>query len=210
MEQRTDDWLAWRRRHVCASEAPIIMGVSPYATITDWWRDKMNLPPLKVKNTFAMDRGNLLEPIARARYSLLTGHSMSPALYENQFNPLFGASMDGANPVLKKGLEIKYVGKVDWEGVLQGFVPAKYQPQLQAQFYCTGFETIDYFSYYLPPEFAKNADFFHRGLSRTIVCTPDLPYICEFVQRGEFYWDFVKRGVEPPCEEKPKRKKKST
>ena len=184
------------------------MGVSPYATIVDWWRDKMNLPPLKAKSSYIMDRGNMLEPIARARYSLLYNREMPPALHENVHNPLFAASMDGSNPKLKRGLEIKYVGLKDWEGILQGIVPAKYVPQVQAQFFVTGFEHIDFFPYYLPKEFAKDPDFFHRGKSFNIVCEPDLPFIKEYVQRGEFYWDYVKRGVEPPMEAKVKKPRK--
>lgn len=208
MEQRTDDWLAWRRQGVCASEAPIIMGVSPYTNIVEWWRDKMGLPPLKPRNEFILKRGTDVEPVARARYELTYNREMKPALWQSNEKPIFRASLDGCNVKLNRGLELKYSGLEDFTGVGFGIVPAKYMPQVQAQLYCTGFEIIDFYSYYLPKQYAKDPDFFHKGKGACLEVRADLPYIAEFVQRGEFYWDFVTRGVEPPYVGKPKRKKK--
>ena len=204
MEQRTDAWLEWRRKHVCASEAPVIMGVAKYSTILDWWRDKMGLPPTKERNTYIMDKGNALEPIARARYSLLKNVEMEPALYEHSKYPLFAASLDGANATLKRGLEIKYLGREDFANMFLGIVPVRYVPQVQAQLFVTGFKSIDFFGYHLPKE-CNVPELYHRGRSLTISVEPDLAMIAEYKQRGEFYWDFVVRGVEPPYE-KPARK----
>ena len=205
MDQRTEQWLAWRREGIAASDAPIVMGVSPYSTIVDLWRDKRGLPPLKPKSTFIMDRGNHLEPIARARYSLLTGNTMLPALYQHHEHKLFRASMDGANPSMKGGLEIKYVGKKDFDDICGDMVPVRYYPQVQAQLFVTGFEWIDFFAYYLTPECLKDPELHHRGKSKTIRIRPDLPFIERFVEEGYKFWKYVQDGVEPPYTPPPKK-----
>lgn len=210
MDQRTEEWLKWRREGLCASDAPIIMGESPYSTIEDLVREKRGLPPLKAKSTFILDRGNALEPIARARYSLLTGIDMPPATYKHWRYPLFRCSMDGANPKLRGGLEIKLVGLKDFQAIQGGQVPARYWPQVQAQFFATGFEWIDFFAYYLDPKLAKEPDFFHRGKSHRIRVQPDLTYIGRWFDAGNAFWKkYIIDGEEPAHVEKKKRAKKA-
>lgn len=203
-------WHDWRRRGIGASDAPIIQGVSPYTTLRELWRQKKGLPPLKEKSTFIMDRGNLLEPIARSRYELMYGIEMKPENFEHAdpaFN-IFRCSMDGSNRALRRGLEIKYVGQKDWEGICAGIVPGRYVPQIQHQFFVTGFDEIDFFAYFLPAEYAKDPSLFHLGRSHRIVCKPDVPYIVEYVDRALAFWDIVLHGDEPADPVKKKRGKK--
>ena len=40
LDQKTQEWLIWRAQGIGASDAPIIMGVSPWSNIIALWRDK--------------------------------------------------------------------------------------------------------------------------------------------------------------------------
>ncbi len=212
MDQGSESWLAWRRGGLGGSDAAVIMGVSKWASMRDLWRDKNGLPPLKPKSSFITDRGNLLEPIVRARYELLHGCiEMKPMLFQHNELDFMRASMDGANLEMRGGLEIKYVGIKDGTFALvqSGVVPEKYVPQIAHQFFVTGFEYIDFFAYALPQEYANDPELLHRGQSAASRCTPDIPYIREYVERATHWWNVTRTGPEPEDAPKKSRKKKA-
>lgn len=40
LDQRTDEWLMWRSQGIGASDAPVIMGVSPWSDPVSLWMEK--------------------------------------------------------------------------------------------------------------------------------------------------------------------------
>ena len=40
MEQKSEEWLDWRKKGIGSSDAPIIMGVSPWKTPFELWEEK--------------------------------------------------------------------------------------------------------------------------------------------------------------------------
>ena len=56
------DWLATRKLYVGASEAPIVLGVSPYSSAYKLWAEKTGLIEPDAQNA-AMTRGKRLEPV---------------------------------------------------------------------------------------------------------------------------------------------------
>lgn len=185
MDQRTQDWLHWRRGGIGSSDAPIIMGVSPWSTPFQLWQEKTGRVKREMSN-FATERGNMLEPKARADYELRSGIEMPPILCQHKDYPFMRASMDGGNEQLRCGLEIKCPGKKDHEiALIEGRVPEKYMPQIQHQLMVTGFEWIDYFSF--------DGE---KGVSIRVY--PDMEYIARLTQKEIEFWDFIRTDTAPP------------
>lgn len=102
-----------------------------------------------------MERGNQLEPQARAAYEFLTGNDVIQVggVYLNEDREVM-VSPDGLIPELKKGLEIKCPKmSTHIRYLLEGGVPAEYVIQVQANLWVTGYETWDFVSYC--PEYQK-------------------------------------------------------
>ena len=102
-----------------------------------------------------MERGNQLEPQARAAYEFLTGNDVIQVggVYLNEDREIM-VSPDGLIPSLKKGLEIKCPKmSTHIRYLLEGGVPAEYVIQVQANLWVTGYETWDFVSYC--PEYQK-------------------------------------------------------
>ena len=102
-----------------------------------------------------MERGNQLEPQARAAYEFLTGNDVIQVggVYLNEDHDVM-VSPDGLIPSLKKGLEIKCPKmSTHIRYLLEGGVPAEYAIQVQANLWVTGYETWDFVSYC--PEYQK-------------------------------------------------------
>lgn len=102
-----------------------------------------------------MERGNQLEPQARAAYEFLTGNDVIQVggVYLNENRDVM-VSPDGLIPSLQKGLEIKCPKmSTHIRYLLEGGVPAEYVIQVQANLWVTGYETWDFVSYC--PEYQK-------------------------------------------------------
>lgn len=102
-----------------------------------------------------MERGNQLEPHARAAYEFLTGNDVIQVggVYLNEDREVM-VSPDGLIPSIKKGLEIKCPKmSTHIRYLLEGGVPAEYVIQVQANLWVTGYETWDFVSYC--PEYQK-------------------------------------------------------
>ena len=102
-----------------------------------------------------MERGNQLEPQARAAYEFLTGNDVIQVggVYLNEDREVM-VSPDGLIPSLKKGLEIKCPKmSTHIRYLLEGGLPSEYVIQVQANLWVTGYETWDFVSYC--PEYQK-------------------------------------------------------
>lgn len=147
IEQGSLSWHKWRSQGLGASDAPAIMGVSPWSTPYQLWEIKTG----RIKKDFsnwATERGNRLEPKARATYEFLQGFESPAMLSSNQTWPFIRASLDGYNEKHGIILEIKCPGKEDHEKALKGQIPEKYFPQLQHQLLaCPAAKKVHYFSF---------------------------------------------------------------
>lgn len=185
MEQRSESWYAWRGKGIGSSDAPIIMGVSPWSTRRKLWLQKTGREKNEFKGNWATERGNELEPKARAMYELQTGYESPPILTENPEFPFIRASLDGYYTCGGVILEIKCPGKADHELALAGFVPEKYIPQIQHQFLAK-------------PE-AKKADYFSFDGSRGVIVEvwPDEVYLKRLLWEEKIFWDCIINNIEP-------------
>jgi putative phage-type endonuclease len=96
LEQNTPEWLEWRKGGIGGSDAPAIMGVSPWDSPLSLWQRRMGLVPQKVMS-MAMQRGHELEPIARALLEKETGLVFAPMCGEHKKFGFLKASFDGVS-----------------------------------------------------------------------------------------------------------------
>jgi putative phage-type endonuclease len=139
MEQSGNSWLTWRKKGLGSSDAPIIMGISPYKTPHQLWVEKTSDGLAEQKENFIFEKGHRVEAIIRARIELQTGQTWQPKLYERSDKPYIRCSMDCANDELQEGKETKYVGKEVFKNKI---VPPHYICQIQHQYLVTGFKRI--------------------------------------------------------------------
>lgn len=129
--QRSKAWHEFRRNHIGSSDAPVIMGVSPWKSPLELYHEKIAPNRAEIAPNRAMQRGVELEPLALAKFEAETGYLMTPRVMTDFFTPWRSASLDGYEIEGKCAVEIKCPGKADHDLALKGQVPEKYFPQLQ-------------------------------------------------------------------------------
>lgn len=188
VKQNTKEWSAWRSRGIGASDAPIIMGDSPWTTKFELWGYKTGILKRDAPNSYqlaAMNRGSMLEPEARRLYETDVGAKFPATSFEHPVHTFLRASLDGFNAQLNKNLEIKCPGKADHAIALSGTVPRKYMPQVQMQMLVSGAESSDYFSW-------------DGGSSCvTITIQPDLQYQDRLLYEMVVFWNLVQARTPP-------------
>jgi putative phage-type endonuclease len=188
LPQNGKEWLIWRKGGLGASDAPVIMDVSPYTSRFELWLEKTGMSerpdfhPMAIK---AMARGTLLEPQARECYEKKVGARFEANI--NLIHPthdFIRCSLDGHNSQLNRIVEIKCPGKIDLEEAKKGRVPKKYLPQVQLQLLLSGAVACDYFTY--------------DGEDGSIVTVlPDPVYQQSLEDEMTSFWQLV-RAKEPP------------
>jgi putative phage-type endonuclease len=145
LTQNTPEWLEFRRKKIGASDAPIILEVSPWKTPYQLWLEKTSgsLPP----STVRQKRGLELEELARQVFEKKTGMIMFPKVVLHPSLDWMMASLDGIDIDGQAIVEIKCPGQTDHDVAKTGKVPEKYIPQLQHQLAVTGVEIAYYFSF---------------------------------------------------------------
>lgn len=183
--QGTDEWLSMRRNYIGASDAPAIMGISPWTTPYMVWSDKMGLAKNKPVS-HAMKRGNDLEPIARSYLEDEFKVKLQPRVVFHPTIKFMMASMDAMMPEGNDiAFEIKCPGKQDHDCAMDGEVPRKYYAQLQHQMEVCGLDSMYYFSFD-----GQNGKLLEVG--------KDVKYIKNLVEKEREFWDCV-LNFEPPA-----------
>lgn len=189
-QQQSDEWLEWRKQGIGSSDAPIIMGVSPYMTPLELWKIKMGLWEGPEKNP-AMLRGTNQEPILRGRAEEMLGYKFEPALFECVEYPFLRASLDGWNEESKKILEIKYIGKTEYEETrIKRVVPEKYFAQVQHQLMVTGAKD----AFYLFACEGEKPDW--------LVVLADESYFETLLHAELKFYDYMRTKTAPPLSER--------
>lgn len=145
-DQSTDEWLSWRRGGIGASDAPVVMGLSPWQKDGELLLLKTGQQSERPAND-AMQRGKRLEPMARLAYVKHTGIEVAPVCVQSREHPWMRASLDGLSADGRHVLEIKCPGEKDHRLAASGSVPEKYFPQLQHILAVTGLGEIYYWSF---------------------------------------------------------------
>jgi putative phage-type endonuclease len=146
LQQGTAEWLQLRRSCVGASDAPVIMGVSPWKTAYQLWEEKLGLREPQMESG-AMRRGLDMEESARKAFERETGIIVFPAVLFHREHEWMMASLDGIDIEHRNIVEIKCPGRQDHESAMDGVIPEKYWPQLQHQMEVCHLDEAFYFSY---------------------------------------------------------------
>jgi putative phage-type endonuclease len=136
------------KRKIGSSDAPIIMGVSPWKSARQLLEEKV----LRTKHaaSASMQRGIDLEEKARTEFERLMGVSVFGDLpVQHPEIPWMTATLDGLDIDRTTMVEIKCPNPKgpDHKLALSGEVPEKYYPQCQHQLAVTGLEKMYYFSF---------------------------------------------------------------
>ena len=188
-EQRSPQWHEWRLTRITASEAAIIMGVSPYATPHVLWMRKKGLIPPQPDNP-GMARGRALEDEAIALYNAETGNMVAPACIERTEAGLewMAASLDGLDIFGTVLCEAKAPNLQDHELAIQGEIPEKYWPQLQHQLACKPDAEVNHYWSYRPG---------HDQPTALVEVYRDEAYIAEMIEKEKAFYESL-QGDTPP------------
>ncbi|HSQ35834.1 MAG TPA: YqaJ viral recombinase family protein [Candidatus Binatia bacterium] len=176
-EQSSDEWLHWRRGGIGASDAPVIMGLSPWQKEGELLLLKTGQKAERPAND-AMQRGKRLEPLARQAYIEHTGIAVEPLCVQSSRHSWMRASLDGLSPDGGHVVEIKCPGEKDHSLAAAGTVPGKYYPQLQHILAVTGLAEIVYWS-------------FRFGHTVLLKVDRDESFIAELIEKEVAFWTRV-------------------
>lgn len=181
--QNTEEWRRWRKMKVGASDAPIILGKSPWTSVGQLWRRKLDLES-EQPMTAKMQRGVDLEPEALAAFNEYTKAAYEPLVMIHKRFDWCIASLDGWDADLRQGLEIKCPGESALRSAEKGQIPSYYIPQLQHQMAVAELDHIHYWSY--------------DGKKGThLICKRDEAFIKHLLEQEAWFYDCLINIVEP-------------
>lgn len=199
MDQGTKEWLSFRHKGIGSSDAPVIMGKSPYKTRLQLFKEKIMPPVLDEERTFVQNLGHLFESKALAHFALSNEiDDIRPEVFEHKNFSWIRASLDGYSAKKNMLCEIKYVGQKRFEQVMDTKqVLQDHEDQVQHQFLTTGASQGFYICYTLTSDKKQIKDI---GWVRV---DPDMSYIENtlFPAEQEF-WACVESGKAPEPTEK--------
>lgn len=146
LDQNTVEWEKFRLEKIGSSDAPIILGVSPWKTPFQLWLEKRG-DTHKAASKPHMQRGHDLEEKARHAFEKAIGIVVFPRVVQSSTYDWMIASLDGIDIDQSILVEIKCPGKVDQALANKGKIPEKYYPQLQHQLAASGLDLGFYYSF---------------------------------------------------------------
>ncbi|MBU1535177.1 YqaJ viral recombinase family protein [Myxococcota bacterium] len=141
LEQNSEEWFRWRTGGIGASDAPVIMGESPFKSIEALYNEKLH--GSRVTLTPAMARGLRMEPGARKAYCENRGVQVEALCIEHYEHGWMRASLDGISACGQHLVEIK-CGEATYKQAKRGKIMPCYRAQLQHQLFVTGLKAMDY------------------------------------------------------------------
>lgn len=194
MDQGTEKWHEWRKAGQGSSDAPVIMGVSPYKTPYQLYLEKLGLNIVDEKKEagkkFIFEKGHKIEAEARAHREVDLGFELLPKLYAHKDITWLIASMDGANDEHSYADEYKLVSKAEYEA---GVCPDRYYPQVQHQYVVSGLKTINI----VLCMHEKNEDGKSKLLKKVVHVPVDLKYIEKLLKAHVEFRECVQKKTPP-------------
>jgi putative phage-type endonuclease len=182
MKQGSPEWLQFRRTKIGASDAPVIMGVSPWMSPLKLYEQKVY--GIECPDNQYMARGRELEPVALMCFEEMFELTMFSMVIVHELYYWMSASMDGMTIEKDKAVEIKCAGKRDHFMAANGIVPEKYIPQLQHQMEVCQLGEINYFS-------------FDGKQGVNIIVERDQNYIDKLLDKEKEFWQCL-QTLTPP------------
>jgi len=146
--QSRADWLAARQTGLGSSDAPVILGLSPWKSPLELYAEKLQIVEASQAENEAMEWGHLLEPVVAQKYQVVTGRAVRVlsgppfTLYRRTDLPFMLATPDGLTSALEKPgeavLEIKTTGRLATD--ISEEIPLLFNVQIQHQLAVTGLQ----------------------------------------------------------------------
>jgi len=135
LQQGSDQWLAHRRKTRNASDAPAMMGASPYTTRADLIRQRATGIDREIDEATQarFDRGHEVEPALRAFAENIIGEDLYPVT-ATTLNGYLGASFDGVTLAEDVIFEAKQHNAQKRECIYRGEIPPSDYWQIVQQF----------------------------------------------------------------------------
>lgn len=192
--QGTPQWHALRKTKVTATMAPIIMGVSPWKTRIQLYREILSDEPPPPPNE-DMERGIELEPVARELFCKEKGEVFEQRVVIHDWAM---ASLDGINEK-NEILEIKCPREKGHAVAVSGKVPPYYYPQIQHQMWVAGASKCYFFSFYgnegVTIEVLRDEEYIQAMIPKLYefyLCvkneTPPLPDENDYIEKDDEIW----------------------
>ncbi len=179
LQQNTPEWHRWRREGIGASDAPVIMGETPFKTPRTLWSIKTGRMQEDPAGPAAR-RGRELERHARRAYERKTSIQMEPLCLVHEQLEWMRASLDGLSFDGTTLVEIKCpLSLRDRLSAEQSRVPFQYHAQLQHQLEVSRAERAHYWS-------------FHGGDGILIEIHPDREYAKRLIEAEAEFWQRVR------------------
>jgi putative phage-type endonuclease len=146
LEQGTDEWRAWRKGVIGASDAPKVMGENPWGSRESLMNEKLGLVP-EFKGNSKTREGNSLEGDARDSLAKKFKMKIEPTIVQDSSEPFLAASLDGICNKLENIFEIKAGVKAYEHTQINRSVPSYYIGQLQHMLMVTQMDSLTYAVY---------------------------------------------------------------
>lgn len=142
LDQGSDEWKAWRRSGITASEVAVLFGTSPFKTRWQLWAEKLGR---RIEDDIEANpyvrRGKRCEHALREHVVADRNLGIMPICCENDQDPFIRASLDGID-ARSRPWEFKVPSPRKFEEIRDGGADSvayrTYWPQVQAQMLCTG------------------------------------------------------------------------
>jgi putative phage-type endonuclease len=143
LSQGTEAWLAWRRKVIGASDAPVIMRENRWASCENLMNEKLG-NRRGFSGNAATREGHRLEGEARQLLSKKYNMQLEPTIIQDGQIPYLAASLDAINRAHTRVFEIKCGEKSYSLAASQNEIPIYYMAQLQHILMITQLEMIIY------------------------------------------------------------------
>lgn len=191
--QQSPEWRQWRRDGIGGSDAPVIVGVSPYRGPLELWMEKVgeSVPEPDPVTARRFLIGHLLEGPLLDLFESDHGVRVERGpLFERIDRPFLRASLDGAilreDGTVETVVEAKWSNAGRWEddGEQDPEVPEDVLVQVQHQIYVTGAERAMVLGLI-------------RGVPREVQIDPDPEMIDLILSMERRFWPLVRDRVRP-------------
>ena len=134
VRQGTPEWLDARLSGIGSSDAPIIVGESPYRSVLDLWAEKTGLAPREepdADQSRLFRIGHLMEPLLLTLYTEETGRKtrLEPRMLRHRTRSWMTASLDARVVGERRIVECKWTNARRWSAGED--VPGDVQVQVQ-------------------------------------------------------------------------------
>lgn len=195
VEQGSKEWLDWRKDRITGTDAAVILRLNKYKNPAKLWEEKMEVIPSDPINEH-MQRGTILEPVARNLFIEETGIHIEPLVVEHENFNWMGASLDGIDNSRRIIVEIKCPEINGHMEALNKDIKPMYRAQMQHQLYVSGADMCFYVTY---------NEHYEQKLS-ILEVTRDDKFMQEMVEAEyAFYQQFMCSFKKPPTTWKYKK-----